>query len=359
MKVSDLDTPVLLLDLDRLQRNIARMRDMTKDAGVRYRPHTKTHKSPVIARMQMEAGASGICCAKLGEAEIMAAEGLNQILITTPVVGESKIGRLLHARQQARIAVVADNEANVAMLGRMAATAGVKLDVVVEIDVGQGRCGVQDPGEAVRLGRSIADHPWLDLAGLQGYQGRIQMTEDAGERRQENDAAHGRIDDARSAFESHGLPVSLVTGGGTGTSPFDLGEGSLTEIQPGSYVFMDSRYRGIAWPGRNDAPFEQAIHVLTTVISRPTPDRAVLDAGFKALSSDQGLPTADYPFRFGGDEHGILDLPAASGDPGIGTRLRLCPSHCDTTVNLYDQYIVVQGEEVVDVWQVATRGKSQ
>lgn len=364
MKIADLDTPVLLLDADALERNIARVAEMTKAAGVHLRPHAKTHKSPIVARMQIEAGAVGVCCAKLGEAEVMAGAGIDNILITTPVVGESKVGRLLHARAQSRIAVVTDSAENVAMLGRGAQMSGLKLDVLVEVDIGQGRCGVPDPESALELARMISDHPWLNFAGIQGYQGKIQMIGDVAERSAETTAGLDRLEAAVKCVEEAGIPVPVKTGGGTGTSPFDLKRGLLTEIQAGSYVFMDSRYTTIAWPDANAQPFEQSLHLWTTVVSKPVPDRAVVDAGLKSASNDHGPPAvADFDglvFEYGGDEHGIIR--AADGGPvplEIGQKIRLVPSHCDTTANLFDQYIVVQGENVVDVWPLDGRGRVQ
>lgn len=362
MRTADIDTPALLLDLDGLERNIARMRDMTEGTGIRCRPHSKTHKSPVIARMQTEAGAVGICCAKLGEAEVMAAAGVDNMLITSPVVGESKIGRLLHVRGSARVAVVADHPANVAMLGAMARAAGVVLDVVVEVDVGQGRCGVRPGPEAAALARAVAGHPSLAFAGLQGYQGRIQMVEGVRERAAAADRSLDLLDRAAAAVEAAGLAVPVRTGGGTGTAPFDLGRGSLTEIQPGSYVCMDSRYGAIGWPGGGAPPFEQALHVLAGVVSTPAPDRVVVDAGLKAVSSDHGPPRVVGPeaavFEFGGDEHGIVRMADGGEVPlALGGRLLLVPSHCDTTVNLHDRFVVVRGGAVVDAWPVMGRGR--
>lgn len=365
MKISELDTPVLLVDIDALERNIARMKEMTEAAGIRYRPHAKTHKCAAIARMQVEAGAVGVCCAKLGEAEVMAAHGIANILITTAVVGDGKIGRLLHIANQTPVAVVADNPANVEALGRVAQLSGRALDVLVEADVGQGRCGVQTPDEAAALARQIDSHAWLRFGGVQGYQGKIQMVTDVAERDAATQTGLDRLAAVIGAIEAAGIAVPVKTGGGTGSSPFDLSRGLLTELQTGSYVFMDSRYGGIGWPGANAPPFEHALHILTTIVSTPTADRAVCDAGLKSASCDHGPPVvADGDgsdiFEYGGDEHGILRR-ADGGDHNwtVGDRLRLTPSHCDTTVNLYDQYIVVRGDSVVDVWPIEARGKVQ
>jgi D-serine deaminase-like pyridoxal phosphate-dependent protein len=364
MKISELDTPVLMIDEAALDRNIARMKEATEAAGVFYRPHAKTHKSVEIARRQIAAGAVGICCAKLGEAEVMAAGGIDNILITTAVIGESKIGRLIHARNSARIAVVADNADNIAMLGNVAQMSGQKLDVLVEIDIGQGRAGVPAGPEAATLAKLIHDHGWLNFGGIQGYQGKIQMVEDAVTRKANTESGLDKFADTIAEVEKAGIAVPVKTGGGTGTSPFDMERGLLTELQTGSYVFMDSRYNGIGWPGANAPPFEPALHILTSVVSKPVPDRVIVDAGLKSASSDHGPPViADVEgrtYEFGGDEHGIIRMADGGEVPwNVGDKLRLIPSHCDTTVNLYDQYMVIQGDEVVDVWPVDTRGRTQ
>ena len=364
MKTAELDTPVLTVDADALDRNIARMKDMTETAGISYRPHAKTHKSATVARKQIDAGAIGVCCAKLGEAEVLASEGIDNILITTPVVGESKIGRLLAARNQARVAVVADNEENINMLGSFAQLAGKMLDVLVEVDIGQGRCGVPPGPEAARLAQMIAGHPCLNFAGLQGYQGKIQMTVDPAERAAQTETGLDKLAATISEVENAGLPVDIRTGGGTGTAPFDLDRGLLTEIQTGSYVFMDSRYGGIGWPGADAPPFENALFILTAVVSKPVPDRVIIDAGLKSASNDHGVPAVvgikGCVFEFGGDEHGILRMKGGGEVPlDVGDKLQLVPSHCDTTINLYDQYIVLKDNKVMDVWPVDTRGRVQ
>tara|TARA_Y100001970_G_scaffold55239_3_gene70000 strand:+ start:620 stop:1714 length:1095 start_codon:yes stop_codon:yes gene_type:complete len=364
VKAEDLDTPVLTIDADALERNIARMKNMTEAAGISYRPHAKTHKSATVARMQIDAGATGVCCAKLGEAEVLVSKGIDDILITTPVVGESKIGRLLAARNQARISVVADNEENINMLGRIAQLGGVALDVLVEVDIGQGRCGVAPGPEAARLAQIISGHPCLNFAGLQGYQGKIQMTVDPAERATQTETGLDKLAATIAEVENAGLQVGIRTGGGTGTSPFDLDRGLLTEIQTGSYVFMDSRYGSIGWPDANAPPFENALFILTAVVSKPETGRVIIDVGLKSASNDHGVPVVHgiegCVFEYGGDEHGILRMKDGADVPlNIGDKIQLTPSHCDTTTNLYDTYIVLKGDEVVDVWPVDARGKVQ
>lgn len=363
MKLAELDTPALLVDRDALERNIARMQKLADDAGIECRPHAKAHKTPVIARMQMAAGAVGVCCAKLGEAEVLAAEGIDDILITTPVVGRSKLMRLVQMATAARVAVVADDAGNVAELARAAHTGGVRLDVVIEVDVGQHRCGVAPGAAAVALARAIRDEPWLNFRGLQGYQGAIQMTEPFADRARAARAAHALLAQTAAAVRDAGMPVEVLTGGGSGTSVIDAAEHGLTEIQPGGYIFMDTRYRRIQWDDGGTVPFEQALSLLAGVISRPAPDRAILDMGLKAVSSDGGAPApVDLPgttFAFAGEEHGQLSWNGAPCPLAIGDKVRFHPAHCDTTVNLYDQYIVHRGDEVVDVWPIPARGRVQ
>ena len=363
MKLNELDTPVLLVDADALERNIARMRDLTKAAGIACRPHAKAHKTPVIAEMQLAAGAVGVCCAKLGEAEVMAANGITDILITSPVIGVSKLMRLMSVAGQAKIAVVVDDAVNVADMARCAHTAGVRVELVIEVDVGQHRCGVQ-PGEpAVALARAIMDEPWLGFRGLQGYHGSIQMTASYAERKAAAQAAHARLAETAVAVRRAGIPVNVLTGGGSGTSVIDAATHGLTEIQPGGYIFMDSRYRAIEWDDGNRVPFEQALSMLASVISRPAADRAILDMGVKAVSSDGGPPVpVNLPgatFTFGGEEHGQLSWNGAPCPLALGDHVRFWPTHCDTTVNLHDQFIVHRGDEVVDVWPIPARGRVQ
>lgn len=362
MKVEDLDTPVLLVDRGALGRNVARMAALAAEAGLSCRPHAKAHKCPHIARLQIEAGAAGVCCAKLGEAEVMAAAGIGDILVTTPAVGRSKAMRLAAAAQAARIAVVVDDSGNVADLAAAAQTAGRKLDVLVEVDVGQGRCGVPPGPRAAELARLVAGHPWLRFRGLQGYQGALQMQAGLAERRRAVRSALDLLADSAEAVRKAGIEVETLTGGGTGSSAIDAALGGLTEIQPGSYVFMDSNYRAIQWPGAPAPPFESALTVLAGVVSRPAADRAILDAGWKSISGDGGPPSAvDHPeaeFGFAGDEHGALAFPGAA-PLAVGDKVALMPSHCDTTVNLHDRFVVVSGGEVEDVWEVAARGRSQ
>lgn len=361
--VAGIDTPALLIDMDALDRNIARMRDLAAGAGIACRPHAKSHKTPVIAEMQMAAGAAGVCCAKLGEAEIMAAGGIPDILITTPVIGRAKIARLMRAVEAARIAVVADDGGNVDQLGAAALAAGRTLDVVVELDVGHGRCGVQPGEDAVALAGRIDAADGLHFRGLQGYQGLIQMTHGFADRAGAADTALEKLLATAGLVRDAGIKVEVLTGGGSGTSVIDTARGGLTEIQPGGYIFMDSRYGGIEWDGGGTIPFEKSLSLLAGVISRPAPDRAILDMGYKAVSSDGGPPVPiDAPgaeFGFAGEEHGQLGYPGGACPLEIGDKVAFWPSHCDTTVNLYDHYVCTRGGVVERLLDIPARGKSQ
>ena len=362
MKIAELDTPALLVDADAFERNVARMAKLCDDAGAELRPHAKAHKSPEIARIQMEAGAVGICCAKLGEAEVMAAAGIDDLLVTTPVVGASKIMRLMDAARQARVSVVVDDEGNISDLAAGAQTAGLRLGVLVEVDVGQGRCGVPPGPRAAELARLIDGHPWLRFRGLQAYHGAIQMRGDVAERRAAANLALEKAELSAGPVREAGLAIEVLTGGGTGTSAIDAEACGLTELQPGSYIFMDTNYSAIEWDGAPAPPFENALSVLAGVLSRPAPGRAILDSGLKAISGDGGAPRpADHggaEFRFAGDEHGELSFPGEA-PLEVGDKVTLLPSHCDTTVNLHDRFIVTRGDEVEAVWEIAARGRSQ
>ena len=362
MKIEDLDTPVLTVDAAAFERNIARMSALAADAGIACRPHAKAHKSPHVAKLQMAAGAVGVCCARLGEAEVMAEAGVEDILITSEVVGRSKVMRLIDAARKSRIAVVADDADNIADLAAGARTAGLKLDVLVEVDVGQGRCGVPPGPRAAELAALIDGHPWLAFKGLQGYQGAVQMRVSHAERRGAVEEALELLNRSAKLVRGAGLEIEVLTGGGTGTSAIDAALGGLTEIQPGSYVFMDTNYGAIEWRDAPAPPFELSLSVYAGVVSRPAPNRVILDTGWKAISGDGGPPVAanhpDAVFRFAGDEFGELTFPGRS-PLAVGDKTMLTPSHCDTTVNLHDRFILTRGGGVEDVWEIAARGRSQ
>lgn len=362
---ASLNTPALVIDHDALTRNIAAMAAFAKGAGIALRPHAKTHKSAAIAKLQIEAGAAGVCCAKLGEAEALAAEGVGAILITSPVVTPQAIARLaaLHARMP-DLMVVADNLENVAALAR-AMSSEKPLPVVVDIDPGIRRTGVASPEAAVALARRIVETPSLFYAGVQFYCGAQQHIESFADRRAAIEDRTAYLRDVIAALKAADLEPDLVTGGGTGTHRIDTDLGVLNELQVGSYVFMDRQYRAcdLAGEGADAPPFETALMIDAHVISANSASMATLDAGFKALSTDGGSPAVvsgapeSAMFVFMGDEHGALIAPDHAFR--VGDRVTLTAPHCDPTVNLYDAYHVIRGDALLDIWPVTARGRSR
>ena len=364
MHRDEIPTPALLLDLDRFERNIGRMAAHVRAAGKALRPHAKTHRCPEIARRQVAAGALGVACAKLGEAEVMAGAGVRGLLITTEVVSPSAIRRLTRLAGEAPdTMVVVDHPDNVQALARAAAEEGVTLNVLVDVHVGARRTGVE-PGEpALALGRLVTAQSALGLRGLQGYAGQCAHVMGWDARRQASRAAMAPLMDTRERFAAAGLPVDIVAGGSTGTHDIDVELPGLTELQAGSYCVMDLDYRRIGGHG-SDAltAFEMALTVVATVVS-VAQDRAMVDAGLKAFSTDKPFPpeAVERPgvaYGFAGDEHGRLTLTDPSRAPRLGERIEFFPPHCDPTVNLYDRIWALRGEKVEAVWEIAARGRS-
>jgi D-serine deaminase-like pyridoxal phosphate-dependent protein len=308
---AEIDTPALLIDLDAFERNVRRMADITKKAGIRLRPHAKTHKSPAIARIQMDHGAVGVCCQKVSEAEILAAGGVTDILVSNVIAGARKIDRLAALAKQVKIAVCVDDADNIAEIAAAAEKHDVNISVLVEIDVGGNRCGVS-PGEpALRLASKIVRSNLLRFGGLQAYHGSAQHLRTYDERR---DAIARTVDLTRQTvvlLGREGLTCETVGGAGTGTFEFEAGSGVFNELQAGSYIFMDADYaRNRRRDGGANDRFEHALFILTTVMSKPSGDRAVVYAGHKSAAIDSGPPE---PFRLPGvvyrrpsDVHGVL-----------------------------------------------------
>jgi 3-hydroxy-D-aspartate aldolase len=361
---AEIQTPALLIDGDVLDENLKRGADQFTVGGLSGRPHTKTHKSTIIAARQLELGAGGVCCAKPSEAEVMVRAGIRDVLVTAPVVDPAKLALLATVAEEARLALVVDNAEAIGLLATAAAQPDVTIDVLIEVDVGQNRCGVRSTEAAVQLARSIAEHDRLHFRGLQGYNGAIQLIPEFTIRAAGARDSLQRLQEAAEAIRAEGLPVEVLTGGGTGTSMIDPSPGGLTEIQPGSYVFMDATYAGIEWAAGGDpSPFRPALSVLATVVSRPSRDLAILDVGWKAASMDSGVPAVVEPrgflFSFAGDELGCLRPSEGMAVPDIGARVEVRPSHCDTTVNLYDEYLVLRNGVVEDVWPIDARGMTR
>ena len=368
--VQSIETPALVIDQGAMQRNIERMAAFARSHGLALRPHAKTHKSAAIAKLQIEAGAVGVCVQKLSEAEALAAAGLADIFISNQVIAPAKLARLVALARRITLAVAVDSTLGIERLVE-AWRAGVidgkcvDLGVFVEIDVGQGRCGVA-PAAAGGLARQIVAHG-MRFAGLQAYHGKAQHLRGAHEREAAVRHAASCVRAALAGITSAGIGCPLVTGGGTGSFGFDAASGVYGELQPGSYVFMDRDYADNEAPeGAAFGPrFEPALFVKSQVISRGL-SHAVVDAGHKSHAIDSGPPQVwqrELLFSNGGDEHGILQpRPGAAADalPQLGETVWLLPGHCDPTVNLHERYIVVRGGldcgTVDAVWPVDARG---
>jgi len=359
-----LATPALVVERDVLMRNIRAMALHCARAGIALRPHAKTHKCATLARLQIEAGAVGICCAKLGEAEALAAEGLTEILITAPIVANQALARLakLNAAIDGLI-VVADSAAMVPKLSEAGAASGRPLKVLVDLDPGLHRTGVQ-PGEpAYALAAAIAADPHLAYEGLQSYAGQIMHVGDAAERRVKAAAVTALVATARDELTRRNLPPRIISGGGTGTVDIDPAGGVFTELQAGSYVFMDREYNEVWTKAGGHAPFETSLFVQTTVISAALPQLATTDAGLKSFACDAGPPKLasgagpSASYFFFGDEQGGVTCDTPQDRPNVGDVLSCVVPHCDPTVNLHDALHVVEGDTLVAIWPIEGRGR--
>jgi len=366
MPLAEVDTPALLVDLDAFERNLKSMADAVAKAGVRLRPHAKTHKSPIIAQKQIARGAIGVCCQKVSEAAVMIEGGVQDVLVSNEVIGARKLDRLAALSRQARVIGCVDNPVGVSSMAAAAERNGTRLDVIVEINVGASRCGI-DPGEpAVELAEAIAREKHLRFAGLQAYQGRAQHFRTIEERRAAIDEAVARTKRTVHALKGAGLSCDIIGGAGTGTFELEAASGIYNELQCGSYIFMDADYaRNKRADGGPYDTFEHALFVYATVMSMTQADRAVIDAGLKTFTFESGPPE---PVGFAGavyerpsDEHGNLNLAQSNVRPGLGDKVRLIPGHCDPTVNLHDWYVGIRGMDgpspvVESLWPVAARG---
>ena len=357
MRLEQVDTPALILDLDAFEANLTRLADAVP-RRVRVRAHAKTHKCPEIGRRQIAAGAVGVCCQKVSEAEAMVEGGIQDVLVSNEIVGAGKLERLAALARRAKLGVCVDHADNVRDLEAAMKRAGARIDVYIELEVGMRRCGVA-PGEpALALARAIAASPSLRFAGMHAYHGRAQHIRSIDERRAVIGSAAAAVRSTRILLEKNDIPCPIVTGAGSGTFMFEVELGAWDEIQPGSYVFMDADYARNEW-----APpmprFEHSLFVLTTVMSRPNPSLAVVDAGLKASSVDSGMPgvweRTGLVYTRASDEHGWVEIGEGTA-PALGEKLLLIPGHCDPTVNLYDWYVCVRKGVVEALWPITARG---
>ncbi len=363
--LENVGTPALLIDLQAFDHNLRQMADLARRHGIALRPHAKAHKSTAISRQQIEQGAVGICCQKLSEAYPFAAAGVRSIHISNEFVGKDKLAMAMDLAGRVELSVCVDHMAQINALGLATQRSGVALTVFPEVDIGQGRCGVSDADALMTLVDGIARHSLLQFGGLQAFHGGLQHIPGWAERRQATLHATERVAQCVRFLESRGVPCAVVTGGGTGTAEFDVASGVYTEIQPGSYIFLDGHYGANEWHHGGQTS-RHSLFIVTTIMSTAKPGRAVCDLGLKGVAVDSGLPgpwthDAGSALRYvaANDEHGVLELPPDLDRDLLGERLLLVPGHCDPTVNLYQQYTGFRDGKVACLWNIESRGLSQ
>jgi 3-hydroxy-D-aspartate aldolase len=345
-RLDEVDTPALVLDLDAFEKNLNTL-NTAVGRKVRVRPHAKTHKCPDVAKRQIALGAVGMCCQKVSEAEAMVEGGVSDVLVSNEIVGAPKLARLADLSHRAKIGVCVDNAENVRQLKG-------DLDVYIEIDVGMRRCGVPPGAPAVALAREILKRG-LRFAGLQAYHGRAQHIRSMEERHAVIETAAQHVQHTKRLLAEAGIACPIVTGAGSGTFMLEVEAGAWDEIQCGSYAFMDADYAKNEWA----APlprFEHALFVLSTVMSRPSAEVAIVDAGLKASSVDSGMPGVwqkELRYTHASDEHGWVE---GKNPPALGEKVLLVPGHCDPTINLYDWYVCVRRGQVEALWPITARG---
>ncbi len=354
--LDDLDTPCLIVDLDSLERNIRRLSEYFRSHRVAWRPHAKSYKSSAIAQKVVAAGAIGVTCAKLGEAEVMADGGVRDLLIANPLVGRHKLARLVELRRRADPIAVLDHPDHVRALSEAASSAGVTLRTMVEVDIGMKRCGVPPGDAAVELARRISDSPGLEFAGIMGWEGQLVTVADPLEKSKQIAASVGLLSQTSAAIERIGIGCPIVSAGGSGSFQVTARLGIATEIQAGGAIFMDLFYRNKC----QVAAQEFALTVLATVTSRPAPDRAVIDAGRKTMNLELYMPEvrgrSDLKLRSLSAEHGVLEVLSGPG-PAIGDRIELIPGYGDFTTVLHDRMYGFRAGRLEVIWPLDARGR--
>jgi len=365
MDESEIQTPCLVLDLDALERNITKMGDYAKSHGMRHRVHGKMHKSVDVAKLQETLGGSvGVCCQKVSEAEVFARGGIKDILVSNQVRDPAKIDRLARMpKLGARTICCVDDIENVPDLSAAAQKHGTTIECLVEIDCGAGRCGVTTTPAVIEIAKAIDAAPGLTFAGIQAYQGAMQHLDSYDDRKAKIAVAVAMVKDAVDGLKAEGIECDIVGGGGTGSYYFESNSGVYNELQAGSYAFMDADYGRILDKDGNridSGEWENALFILTSVMSHAKPDKAIVDAGLKAQSVDSGLPVIygrdDVEYVKCSDEHGVVADP--DGVLKVNDKLKLVPGHCDPTCNVHDWYVGVRGGKVEALWPVSARGKA-
>jgi 3-hydroxy-D-aspartate aldolase len=356
-------TPALLLELEAFEHNVAAMAAYCREQGVALRPHAKTHKSVEIARKQLKAGAAGICCATIGEAERLTDGGIDNLLITSPLVTAAKLARLAALLERANgLMVVADRLDSVDALAEIAAGAPRSLAVLIDLGVGRQRTGCTSTEAAVAVARRIAAANSLTFGGVQAYAGHLQHIPEIAERRRQSAQEEDKVRAVLDGLAADGIEVPRVTGAGTGSHALDAAGGLFSELQCGSYIFLDVDYMRVALRPDGTEPFRPSLFVRTSVISANAKDHVTTDAGLKVFATDGPRPViargapAGAEYFFFGDEHGRVELPDAPRHLPVGTALECLTPHCDPTVNLHNVYHVVRGDDLVDIWPIDARG---
>jgi D-serine deaminase-like pyridoxal phosphate-dependent protein len=354
---SEIDTPALCLDIDALEANVAEAAALCRRHGVAWRPHAKCHKSPDIGRRLLEAGAIGLTCAKLGEAEVFAAAGLSDLLVANMIVGPRKVERLVALRRKADPIVCLDDLAQAEPISQAMQSSGQRVRAILEIDIGLARVGVAPGKPAVELARRVAKLPGIEFAGIMGYEGHLLLVEDEAEKAERIAAALGQLVETQEQIEAAGIACSIVSCGGTGSLPFAVRQRGITEVQAGGVIFMDAFYRHKC---RLDG-FRYALTLTTTVVSRPAPERAIIDAGRKSINIELTPPLVlgreDAAVERLSAEHGFVRLGPQSRDVKIGDRLELVPGYGDLTTVLHDVFYVLQNDRLIDIWPLTARGR--
>jgi len=356
MPLQEIDTPALVIDLKVMEANISTMAGYFAGIGANLRPHVKTHKCPIIAHKQLAAGAKGITCSKLGEAEVMVQTGIQDILIANEIVGPRKIKRLMDLAARADLMVAVDDEKNIEDLAKAVRAAGVRLGVLVDVNVGMNRCGAEPGKPSLELARKVHASHGLTFMGIMGYEGHVVGVADPGERSRKGREAMKLLVETKDLIERSGIPVEVVSSGGTGTYDISGPYPGVTEIQAGSYIFMDAHYRetGIA--------FGCALTLLATVVSLHLPDRIITDAGMKTITAEFGMPVVKGGEELEviglNEEHGKIRTRTGKSSLTVGDTIELIPSHGCTTINLHDRYYGVRNGTVEAVFPILARGKS-
>jgi D-serine deaminase-like pyridoxal phosphate-dependent protein len=365
MRISELETPAILIDLDIMDRNLKRVADYARSNDLILKPHTKTHKIPALARRQMDLGAAGVTVAKVGEAEVMLEAHPPEIYVAYPVIGRSKIERLIAVARQTRVTVGLDSLFAARQLSDAARAAQVTLKILAEVDVGMGRVGVSPGEELLSLGRQISNLPWLELQGITFYPGHIKTTGDEESTAQVKELA-ALVHTITTDWKRAGLPLNIVSGGSTPTLFQSHCIRGMTEIRPGTYIFNDKNTWAIGACSFEDC----AASILTTVVSTARPGQVIVDGGSKTFSSDRLATSSEVSYGYiidapeavlskMNEEHGFIDLRGTEAEFSVGDRIRVVPNHICVAMNLHEQVYGIRGSEVIETWRVAARGKLQ